>query len=96
MKEEIAQWADIFPEVKAYPTKDRRVFQTKFERVSEGDGLLQGAKKKTYFACVVGGNCYGVDVLRPIAVNSLKECEEAYFKVKAAADYFEQNGTWPS
>lgn len=92
----IAQWADVFPEIRSRPTNDPRIFQTPFHTVQKPrDGILNGVKQKTYFACVVGGSCYGVDVYRQQAVNADKECQEAFFRVKLAADYFEQNGQWP-
>lgn len=92
------QWADYFPQMKALPTSDRRVFMTPFEKVSSphtGSLSLEGTKRKTYFCCIIGGNCFGVDVLRPIAVNSATECTEAFEKVKFAADFYEQNNRWP-
>lgn len=93
----IAQWADVFPEIRSHPTQDSRIFQTPFATVQENTlGILDGVKKKTYFACIVGGDCYGVDVYRQQAISAKHECEQAYFKVKTAVDFYEQHGYWPT
>lgn len=92
------EFADYFPQMEAYNTPDSRVFMTEFEKVSSkktGSLILEGTKRKTYFCCIVGGDCYGVDVLRPLAVKSELECKEALDKVITAADYYEKNGLWP-
>lgn len=95
MENKPVEWADLFPEMEAHATKDPRVFQTPFKIVSKGSGLMDGIKQKTYFCCIVGGNCYGVEVFRQMAVRADKECTEAFEKVKIAADYYETHGKWP-
>lgn len=83
------EWADIFPGMDSQATDDPRIFCTKWKKTSPKE------KTKKYFCCIVGGNCYGVDVIRPLATHTDQACEEAYFKVKLAADYFEKNEEWP-
>lgn len=86
-------WADTFPLMEPYyATNDPRIFHTKF--VPESNAK-KANKIRTYFCYVINGNGYKVDVIREWAKHTEKECEEAYFKVKAAADYFESNGQWP-
>lgn len=90
-EEQIAQWADLFPGMNSMSTKDPRVFCTRWTKRK-----TDGHKEKKYFCCVVGRDCYGVDVIKPWATDSKEAEEEAYFKVKLAADYYEANGSWPS
>lgn len=94
MSMEPVTFADVFPEIKAFPTRDPRVFQTKWETLEQDQFGLKGVKTKKYFTCIVGKDCYGVDVYRNKGVNATEECEKAYFKVKYAADYYELAGNW--
>lgn len=86
--EALGQWADFFPMIDAFPTQDPRIFQTKWEK-------KDGQRTKKYFACVVGGTCYGVDVIAPKGINTKNECIEAFVKVKKAVHNYEDTGTWP-
>lgn len=89
------EWADIFLEIKAKPTQDPRIFQTDFERIEKGKDRMTSLYKKTYFCCVVGADCYGVDVIRHWATKSDEERKRAFLKAQFAADYYESAGKWP-
>lgn len=89
-----AKWANYFPETEAIPTEDPRIFLQDWKHVS-GSGM-QIIKKRQYFACIIGGDCYGVEVFKEWAVDATPQCTTAFTKVKAAADYKETHGTWPS
>lgn len=84
------QFADFFPELDYHTTHDPRVFQTNFKKINK-----QGDKMKKYFCCILGADCYGVEVIRPSAGNAAKACDQAFADVIFAADYYEKNGTWP-
>lgn len=87
------EWATIFPlmgEVQA--TNDPRIFHTKFIPDSN---KKKASKTKSYFCYIIGKDGYKVDVTRQWAKDAVKECDEAYFKVKAAADFYESHGEWP-
>lgn len=88
---EMAQWADLFPHMPGNKaTLDPRVFKTRWEK--EG----RTTKKRTYFACVVGGTCYGVDVMKPYYADTKVQERKAYGDVVSACNFFEDNGRWPN
>lgn len=92
----MAQWADIFPELDAHPTKDPRVFQTEWETMEKDPHMQGGLKKKRYFACVVNGTCYGVDVFKELYARDVaKAKEEAFREVLGAIDWYDEHGQWP-
>lgn len=92
MNDEIQQWADVFPHIKNAATSDPRIFETPWEKIDESKN---SGKKKTYFACVVGKDCYGVEIVKPWAAHAKNECQNAFAKMKRAVYYYEENGEWP-
>ncbi|MDE2101548.1 MAG: hypothetical protein KGL39_30160 [Patescibacteria group bacterium] len=88
-------WADTFPGMGAMKTQDERVFETKWKKVNKDDA--QSPKIKIIFCCIVGGNCFGVDVIKPWATaDSYLEETKALGRVIDAANYYEREGMWPS
>lgn len=86
----MAQWGDLFPQLRNSSTSDPRIFQTPWEKFDK-----TGAKKKTFFACVVGADCYGVDVIKPWAKEDKPALKSAMARMKRACYYYETNGEWP-
>lgn len=92
----MTEWADTFPMMgEVLPTNDPRVFQTRFVKSEIKDDTNHKSKTKKYFCCTIEGKCYGIDVTRPWARSADKECKEAYFMVKQAADYYETYNKFP-
>lgn len=90
-EQEMGHWGDVFPGMTTYPTDDPRIFSTDWIRESK-------ETKKTYFACLTTGSCYGVDVIRPpkkIPDNINLKCTEAFNRVKMAVYHYEDTGEWP-
>lgn len=88
--EKIAQWADVFPNLRNSATEDKRIFQTLWIKYDK-----TGAKKKTFFACVVGADCYGVDVIKPWAKEDKAALKSAMLKMKRACYTYQETGEWP-
>lgn len=90
---EMGQFADLFPGMKSMSTKDPRVFCTPWKKRHENG---EPVKERKYFCCVVGKDCFGVDIIKPWATNSEVKEKEAFESVVFAADYYEANGSWPN
>lgn len=88
-------WADYFPQMPSKATDDPRIFETEWKKVAQGNFVVDGTKHKKVFACVVGGDCYGVDVWRELAYDAKAEIKVARDKVAKACDYYEEHETWP-
>lgn len=85
----IAQWADVFPNLRNSATEDPRIFQTPWIK------QIDKSKKKTFFACVVGADCYGVDVIKPWAKEDKSALKSAMAKMKRACYTYQETGQWP-